>query len=302
VYLRKTTEKSKKFINGINMQALTWSIKCKLIIYKTFIRPIQEYGLPLLTNWIRKQKDSSSLENILKDSYLNGIRFIFGKSQPLTLLETISGLGTHSFRIAQLEASLARHLAQLGNQNPLFKYMREQFISSNPNFIITSCRMNQLWTKWMSYKKSEKFPVQHTTWIKIQKMEDLKAQPGKLHQYIFNRCKTRAKADAFLMESDPIIKYALLWRSNRSFMVRTCPICSFKFNRAHLERCDIYNLINVDFEKIKNGKDFKRDINLLQKNIGFDSSNYTILDFYLNNREYDRFQDTYVRLKNLLDR
>ena len=114
--------------------------------------------------------------------------------------------------------------------------------------------------------------------------------------------QTRAKADAFLMESDPIIKYALLWRSNRSFMVRTCPICSFKFNRAHLERCDIYNLINVDFEKIKNGKDFKRDINLLQKNIGFDSSNYTILDFYLNNREYDRFQDTYVRLKNLLDR
>jgi hypothetical protein len=297
-YTQKITEKSARFLKHIRAYSINWPIKLKIVIFKTFVRPISEYALPLLTRWITKQPDSDVLLKTLIESYIDGIQFIFGKRQPLTLLESLAGLGTYRFRILQLEASLARHLQELRPPNPLYTYMNQNSISDSRNFIISKCKSSELWKKWTHYKKMEKFPLKYNTWLKHEKYDDQTHQTGKLHRYIFHRCKNRSGMDNLLNQTGIILKNGILWRSNVAFSNTTCPICTRKFNRAHLLRCDLYSLLGIEFEDISVTKAFQADLEELKTQKL--AENYTLLDYYLNNEDYILFQTIYDQVKAIL--
>jgi hypothetical protein len=277
-YIQKITDKSTNFLKQIRTYSINWPIKLKIVIFKTFVRPISEYALPLLTKWITKQPDSDTLLRILIETYIDGIQFIFGKRQPLALLESLAGLGTYRFRILQLEASLARHLQDMQDPNPLYTYMNQNSISDSRNFIISSCKSNE--------------------WLKHEKYDDQIQQTGKLHRYVFNRCKNRAGMDNLLNQTGTILKNGIFWRCNVAFINTTCPICIRKFNRAHLLRCDLYSLLGINFEAISTTKDFQADLKELKTQKL--TENYTLLDYYLNNEDYILFQTIYDQVKAIL--
>ena len=176
--------------------------------------------------------------------------------------------------------------------------MNQNFISDSRNFIISKCKSSELWKKWTHYKKMEKFPLKYNTWLKHEKYDDQTQQIGKLHRYIFHRCKNRAGMDNILNQTGIILKKGILWRSNVAFSNTTCPICTRKFNRAHLLRCDLYSLLGIEFEDISVTKAFQADLKELKTQKL--AENYTLLDYYLNNEDYILFQTIYDQVKAIL--
>jgi hypothetical protein len=259
-----------------------------------------EYTLPLVTHWVKKQIDRVEIERKMENAYKRGMNFIFGKEHPLTLLEELAGLGSFKFRIDQLEASLARHLANMKVSNPLYSYMQKNFISENRNFIISHCRSSNLHKEWISYRGGTEFPLKYSTWIRHRKTMNQTLKKGKLHRYVMGRCKTRSGIDNLLKETGECLKLGMSWRTNCAFNNLNCPACFGKFNRSHLRRCNIYQLIDIDADYIFASENYQRDIKELTTTKAIAVETYTLLDYYLNNKDYDKFILIYKKLQKLL--
>jgi hypothetical protein len=299
-YLTAITDKHRKFLNGIMIQSQRWTMHTRLVIYRSFIRPILEYCLPLLTKWIYKQKDKNELIDALLITYKEGIQWIIGRERSFKILEFLTGLGSFHFRILQLEASMANHLDQLRDSNPLKTYMTSHYISNNINFILTDCRKSQILTQWKVYRNNEAFPVKYQTWLKHKRSAEYDLLPSKLIHYILPRCRLKSGADNLLKTIYPISYQAVLWRTNSSFIKTTCPECCKKFNRGHLKRCGLYSHFKDIFIKDLESKTFKDDIKKINSIKLQDGDNYTLLDFYLNNCDYEKFGLLYEDIKKLL--
>ena len=299
-YLYKIMDKHNKFIQGIQLQSQVWTMNNRLIIYRTFVRPILDYCLPVLTRWISKQQDSKEMFGQLEATYGDGIKWIMGRDRPLKILEIITGLGSFKFRISQVEASLANHIHLLQQTNPLISYMKSHFLSLNKNFILMDCKKSRILQEWRVYFKSEKFPLKYRTWLLKQKWLEYKMLPGKLHHYILPRSRTKSGADKLMQQKYPIANKSLQWRCNFSFINKYCPECFNKFNRRHLARCNLYSLLDERTQSMFKTTQYRVDMSKINSIINQDAENYTVLDFYLNNGDYDSFLHLYDQISTLL--
>lgn len=299
-YLLTITKKHMNFINGIRIQSQSWTMHNRLIVYKTFVRPILEYCLPLLNKWIFKQQNAKIFSKMLADQFHEGVKWIMGRDHPLKVLEFIVGMGSFEFRLSQLEASLAIHLDQLQLLNPLKRYMNSHFISCSKDFILSDCKKSKLLHQWKAYLRAERFPVKYKTWIKHRKLEEYKFSPSKLVHYILPRCRIRSGADELLKTTYPLSKKIIQWRCNVSFINKTCPQCSRKFNRSHLSRCFLYSLLKDQFQLDLDSKQYRTDVEKINSTLHQDGENYTLLDYYLNNKDYETFEDLFDDLQRIL--
>lgn len=300
LYLDQITSKFRKFLGGISTHKLSWNYSSRIQIYKTFIRPIMEYCLPLLTSWIAKQEDKNKLMDQLSNLHKDGIAWIFDKHAPLSVLESLSGLGSLSFRIKQLKCSLANHIRTLDERNPLNFLWKSNFISANKNFLLSSVRSSKILTDWKSYQKREKFQLKFVTWLKHEKYRSSLESQGILQHYILNQCRGRSGIDRCLYFNLKTSRQALSWRCNRSFSRSICPVCSEIFNRAHLERCNLYNLMDLDFQELLDSNEYKRDVKHIMESTKEKTFVYTLLDYFLNSKQYGNFFGCYQRLRELL--
>jgi hypothetical protein len=302
-YLKHITYKLSRFLQATQDRKVIWDFRTRLVIYRSFARPIIEYCLPLLVKWIKKQPDKDKLWEILLQSHKDGVEWIFDRTRAIKCLENISGLGSFSFRSDQLEASLAIHLSNLEPSNPLLRYKENHFISSDKNFILSNCFNSGFLKEWRRYKSENKdgrFQLSYPGWVRRKKLESLtESTTGVLTQYVLNRCRTRSLMDTFLYlpltDSGKILK----WRCNSSFIRGTCPECLQPFNRAHLIRCGLLQLVSSDHLQIYQLDAFIHDLKKL-RDTGITGDGYTPLDFYINDQNYQSFLDLYDQLRSLI--
>ena len=103
--------------------------------------------------------------------------------------------------------------------------------------------------------------------------------------------------DNILLQPLDLAKKCLLWRTNRSFINRICPVCIGKSTRAHINRCQLYKLID-DGESIMESEEFTADLSYSQEK---EILHCTILDYFLNRHDYIRFLTLYDRLEDVLN-
>jgi hypothetical protein len=299
-YLNQITSKFLAYLRGTSTKKISWTYAQRLVIYKTFFRPVIEYCLPLLSKWIKKQKNhSKEYMEQLSTCHKEGLFWVFDRSSPRNLLECISGLGQHEFRIEQLELSLCLHLRQLHTSNPLAHMLNSYHLSASSNSIVMECKQSQLYRKWLIYKRDEKFPLKFKTWLKHEKELDLYSAPGILKHYIMARSRNRSGMDIMLTLPHSYNKNMLSWRCNRSFVRATCPICQQSFDRGHMVSCNIILSLELAISKDLSNSQYSKDISQIMKKIG-KTKGYTLLDFYLNNLDYEKFLATFSSMTKLI--
>jgi hypothetical protein len=305
-YIDKITNKYMGILRGLEGIKRRWTLSTRLAIFRSFVRPVIEYCLPLLTKWISRQDNKDYLFKKLGKLHKTGIEWIFDKRTPTSVLESMSGVGSFNFRVKQLEFTLANHLRTLNESNPLTVRWRSSFLSANKNFILSTTRSSELLTEWKSYIKNEKRPLKLRTWLKHKKIQSFLEGPGILQHYITNMCRAKSSMDICLTQKLNISRKAVSWRCNRAFSGVLCPVCGLTFNRGHLERCGIYNLIDTNQQilKLRNSNEYKTDLKEILNSITTHRKgniiNYTVFDYYLNRQNYEEFSSCFSRLRVLL--
>jgi hypothetical protein len=265
--------KSENLRLGIQFRSTSWNSLTKLTIFRTFIRPILEYGLPLVTNWTKNQPKliRDKIASILSSYHSEALHWIFGKRGNLPLLCSISGLGSIQFRIKQLEASLSIHISQLSASNPLIQYQNQLQFRSSPHDFYLHCLSHDLLSQ---HRTNPEFKWK--TFLIKQKLSDPQLTSSQLSKCIAPSCRTRTGMDRCLYE--PLSDLFLRWRMNRCFINSRC-LCKRTFNRGHMNKC-----LEVPSELCSNQK-------LKPPNPGL--TNYNLLDELLNRKQYGEFELVY---------
>lgn len=277
-FIEQQNSKSERYRRSMLVQSFGWSTITKLVIYRTFIRPIMEYTMPLYTQWTKRQckETQKVVYGLLKSNHEESLKWIFDKNKALAVLESLSGLGSYEFRIRQLEASLTLHLDTLSHANPLHSLLRNYQLSSSPNDFISFIKQSDIISAFKAQNS-----VKLKTFISQLKIQDMRDKPGKLHRYISNSCRLPSGTDCCLLQENASI--FLQWRLNTCFINMTCPICQQSFTRRHVRTC-----FQVPFKRRKKDSHMQ------------DLPNYTALDDMLNTKKYDEFMDTFSKIKTAL--
>ena len=271
-----------KFSHLFNHCFINWNIPSKIIIVKTFVRPILEYALPLISILMKRQKLTSNsnkkiqiMESQLHEAHRKILDWIFGRTKPITVLKSLSGFGTRNFRLDVLEASLHYHLQTLAAENPLTGLLRKNALSANPNDILTHCRSSKFIRKFNT--------LQDVSWkrfLEDEKQLDLRATSSTLEQYISRNSKNHLGIDECIIQEQQNI--FISWRCNTCFLHTFCPYCLKPFNRGHINRCF----------------DLSHAFPSLNFNPGKTLPNFTLLDELLNLKKYDAFIDVFNFIKD----
>lgn len=303
VYGATLIAKHEGILKATIVRRKAWSMQTRLTIYKVFIRSTLEYCIAPLWTWLCKQKPSKSahLKSMLLDTYGKALEWIFDTRQSRQILENISGLGDFESRVAMLQGSIARHLRELDPSNPLSSHLRENPISASPNFILQSCKISSLLDEWKAQPKDPSAWVGWQTWCRRAWIKKQFDSGNTLPHYVLMRCRAHSFMDRFMGQSLYVARQALAWRSNRLFSRARCPVCHDSFNRAHLQRCKLYERLETH-AKFLDSESFKSDVDKISKHFIDRSTtfHYTLLDFYLNNQDYQSFADIVETLKDLL--
>ena len=292
--------------NGILMATIVrrkaWLLHTRLTVYKVFIRPTLEYCLAPLWTWTMRQKAHirDYCRNLLLDSHSQALSWLFDTPRPRQILENVSGLGDFESRIEMLQGSVANHLQNMDAQNPLSKHMRAHPISSSRNFILQTCIRSPLLDSWRTQPKDLTW-VSWQTWNRRNWVQKQLDSTTILPHYILMRCRAGSFMDRFLGQSLILAKQALAWRSNRLFSRAKCPECFQPFNRAHLRRCNLYKNLGIHANVLDHDS-FKADHDRISQTLKDHKRvfHYTVLDYYLNNQEYDGFSSIVAMLRTLL--
>jgi hypothetical protein len=292
----KATEKQSKFLASLD--SASWHPRLKLILYRTFVRPINEYILPLAYLWIKRQQSTrqNSLK-LLKQSYKDGICFIFGRKQHLELMDFMCGFGSFEYRMECLLAGLNASFNRLKSSNPLLLARSVYCVSSSSHYILHSC-FNSSYLAEYSIIKTNQLTITWPSW-KRQKLEQIRQSKAKSAALVSYYCPQKRLSDnsspAFVL---PLASFKTVtdWRLNRFLNHRTCR-CGHQFNRSHIS-CYLPGLNLYDTHLSSTG--FQRSVRHLSA-MGSNIKNYGVFDFILNSSGFSDFLFLFSELQRLVD-
>ena len=227
----EATAKQSRLLTALSDR--NWHPRLRLIIYRTFIRPINEYTAVL--TWIWAQRDPSQRQDLLKlmqTSHQTAVKWIFNRRRHLKIMDYISGFGPWHFRMECLKAGLVFCLKKMNSSNPLRAARAFYMVSTSRNFILTECFKSDYATEF--WKVDEKEKITWFTW-KRQKLKLLQmnaARTSATIAYYSPITNPDLSSPIFLLPWS-IFDLALNWRLNNTLLHRTCT-CSRTFNRSHL--------------------------------------------------------------------
>jgi hypothetical protein len=147
-------------------------------------------------------------------------------------------------------------------------------------------------------QRGEHFPLSWRGYNRLTIRESFNQNSSKLANYILVGCRRPNLMDHLLLQPLFLAQKGLLWRTNRAFFNRLCPICSKKFNRRHINDCGIYQLLDTASD-LMDSQDFKEEYAKFNEKY-LDKNHYSILDFLLNHLEYGEFEKLYDSLDSFL--
>jgi hypothetical protein len=306
VFLKQKENKVISLIRSLLSRRRLWSFKTRLIIFKTFIRSTIEYCLPTLSLFIHSQESSrqQALQQTLTRIHKLSHVFIFDNDRPMTLLDSISGLGSLQSQQLILQASLCRQLKQISPSNPLNSFLNLAPVFRHPSSLLNTAMHSKLYKDFCSFTSTH--PNQRRRWDTFCRQfsfQELTKQPGILHHYIRPRARFKGKVDSCLHLPLTLATSCLKWRSNKLFLRRLCSQCSQPFNRAHLLSCEV---LPPELNSLLNDRAFRQDTQDIRNEIDAKKTsqhvdfNYTPLDFLLNEKRFAEFQNALTHLDSTL--
>jgi hypothetical protein len=306
-YSTQATSKHNSRLAGVSNVSSTFSVFCRLVIWKTFYRPLVEYAMAPAVIWgkLKFGKGLNPITQTLKDSFQRGILYVFGSGKYSQVMANVLGLGSFQNRLDQLQASLARHLKSLAPQNPFHSLLLPKLRSNV--FIARECSKSDYLDAYERHLAARSPSTAATgpgswTWKNYctKKTLEIGVSSGlALEKYISTKCRLKNNAiDAAIHQPDPIGRSACLWRIGHAFARRTCLNCGKQFNRRHIKECGLLENDPVSVAAIWSPEFLMRleQVQALFAQVPILANrpaHYTILDFYLDRRLYQSFQRAY---------
>ena len=257
--------------------------------------------------WMRNSCKTNEIKEY--NSVITDGLFWVSNSRKFNTTCAIFGIPPSLLRLFCLACKLRKHIRQMNPSNPL-----------SSSFSITNIRNNQFLTNSFGYRiinynifQHDLFPLEPprlhnpNSSVLVSELDSLNTRLDKLiishlSKSIMASCiislarvsnpstlefynHTHATDRCVFIRDSITRNYALLWRTN-SFGNTSiiCPICKNKFNRAHVNHCNIFGW-NPPFLYNKHWKCFKEDLLLFHPL----PPSYNILDSLLNHHEYSSF-------------
>ena len=218
-----------------------WHPKTRLIIFRTFLRPLTEYIVVPAYLWAKKHLDRrSSLLKLMQQSHENAIKWIFNRSRHRRLLDYMSGLGPWDYRIDCLHAGLVFSLKKMHSLNPLKVIRSFYMVSTSRNHILNECFKSNYESMFQAANRKRanddnRLKLTWRTW-KRHKLNQLQSEAarrlnGATLAY-YTPIRNPDHSSPIFNLNTLLFDLILNWRSNNMLLHQTCP-CSSPFNRAH---------------------------------------------------------------------
>jgi hypothetical protein len=230
-YIRATAKQS-RLLTALSDR--NWHPRMRLIIYRTFLRPINEYTAVLAWIWAKKDLSSrSDLIKLMESSHQAALRWIFNRRRHLKLMDYMSGFGPWTHRMECLKAGLVFSLQKMHQSNPLLAARAFYMVSTSRHYILQDCFKSEYATAYLA----EKNVIKKLTWFtwknhQLESLRQVASARSATISYYFPVLNNDRSSPIFLLNWQSF-DLAFNWRSNNILLHRTCS-CAEAFNRAHL--------------------------------------------------------------------
>jgi hypothetical protein len=215
---------------------------CRLTLYKTFVRPVLEYGAPLVTQWLlsqdksprprskrRKKPPSDSTWRSLEAVQDLALQWVFHTKLAVPILRSLSGLGLLRDRFQELAARFTTHLDRLPPDHPVRLFSSESIPTLSR--LCSSHPLTTLLARCLSTTKTA-FARLRLGHISVSSI---------LASRVSWTCRhPRSFYDLLLKLPDNILRRsAIRWRTGSFGRLDTCLGCSAPFSTSHIAACSL---------------------------------------------------------------
>ena len=246
----RQTKAHDQMLLTLNDSSSAWHPNTRRIVYRTFVRPILEYLLPLVQRFCCQLGPKNTLT--VKITALFGASiskanlFIVGHHCSPIQAAILLGTGDFSFRSKMLMAGLSYHLRSLVCFNPLSS-LRLQTRPYHRRSILERCWHHPWVTEY------ERLPVQNPqlSWKEykntlLQEEVDQEYKGNlKLTRYMCPLARNKDKSGIVFSWPKTPCSQALSWIFGKAYSTSSC-ICTQRFNRSHLATCISLQLPPID--------------------------------------------------------
>jgi hypothetical protein len=312
-YTHRVLEKAQGLLAYLTNVGSDWSAYVKLAIYKTFVRPLSDYGFAPIYHLARRNSEMAlAVLETLNDIHTKALRWIFnnhGGNFCRVLSESISALAPPVRRLHELAARFYRHIQRCHDNNPIRQMLDDILKRTQWHRLLARCsRPPPLISHYSRETAGIPAPIKFDTWLRSNRIDWIESQPGagghtlKLHRYILRRCRRgNSLHDGLLNIPDKKVQtLALLWRQNRLWINDTCTACSQKVDRGHFNKCIAtahpwafwernrrIHQLPICAEDVLNGVEEDRE--LIAESFHINADSYHALDWMLNRQRYTSF-------------
>jgi hypothetical protein len=283
--------KQRALLNVIDSNS--WHPRMKLIIYRTFIRPITEYVMAPAWLWAQRDKKRRiSLINSMEKAHKTAVACIFRRTRHLKIMDYMSGLGSFTHRINSLLGGLERSFRKLSNNNPLIVARSVYCVSTSSHFILGHCFSSAYYRKYQT--DTARILTTWKTWLQrqIDSQRLLAGHDNAMLAYYFPSTRMRDNSSLLFGQPSDTFYRCFSWRANLSLPHRSCS-CGSSFTRNHVG-C----LLSTDesYQSLLLSAGFLQDLEYLGSFVG----TYGVLDHLLNSQNYQTFLSLLSSLSTML--
>ena len=290
--------KTETFLKSLDSNA--WSYRARLVIFKTFIRPLFEYCLSLVYLWAKL--DAARLKEFLgcyKQLMQQCLQFVFITHRSLDLLHSLSGLGSLTFRLEYLISGLSRHIDAASASNPLLALISSTLSANTHQFLLPLVKKAPLYLEFKQFnqaQQSSRFKTTYRSWALQQRAESMnhvKSQ-SKLLWYAYDRLINNDLSDCVFRFPQDLIKSAMQWRLGVLWINRKC-VCGKSVNRRHITECILID--SPVAVSIKRQQFFRDSVTSLRASLT--TEHFSVLDAALNVNHSSSFRQltSYIESK-----
>jgi hypothetical protein len=282
-YIESTVKKYENFFKAITIDGHSWHPTSKLAIWRSFARPILEYCLPIVTTWLKRNKQTAILSKLV-ELQKDAMKWIV-HSNSTTIAERLTGVGTIQFRWESLKCRFAQHLQTTASSNPIRRLLNLK--PTTPDDVTNVLSKHKIYDEWKQLDpktKKDDYPTL-TDYLKKKRADHLRDHySGPLVAYMKDP-SIHSFHDTSLDCED---RRAISWRLNNLFFGKKCPSCSERFHRGHLKTCNILQDNNLYYTS-STDYEFQLCQDGIKRKLDQDETNFNSIDYYLLQREFDKF-------------
>ena len=321
--LERQLTKFHNFAGLLRRRGAGWPNWIKLHIAKTFLVPLLDYLKgPIYYSFLRS-KDRERMTWYTGQMALARQtlwQFLFNCDQPkgATNLESITGLWSPQMELDYTGARLQQHLEGLHPDNQLHRLRTNAHLAMHRKSIMQLCYSSGL---LKDFRKTFNLDGEASSpegdprtqdgpspdirgWAKFKQLQDWKTQTKEVLPYYIGRTqRSNSYVDISFNKDDKFSQLAIRWRTNKLFSGRTCLKCNKRFNRGHIQDCEMLD-DNEEADQIRQDPEYKEAVEELKKLLSWkadwDPKNFTVLDYALNRSKTRLFMSLAAAIESRL--